>query len=94
MNEKGDVEAIPFYKRAIELDPDFAMAYAALGVSYYNLNQPSVAANYLKKAFDLRDRVTEREKFHITALYYDISHGRAGKSEPDVRTVDTSLSAG
>jgi serine/threonine protein kinase/Flp pilus assembly protein TadD len=80
VNEKGDAEAIPFFKRAIELDPDFAFAYAALGISYYNLNQPSLAANYLKKAFDLRDRVTEREKFHITALYYELATGELEKA--------------
>ncbi|MGA7222589.1 MAG: protein kinase, partial [Candidatus Acidiferrales bacterium] len=68
--EKGDVEAIPFFKRAIELDPNFAWAYAYLGIDYSNLNQPSVAADYLKKAFDLRDRVTERERLGITWLYY------------------------
>jgi tetratricopeptide (TPR) repeat protein len=79
-HEKGDAEAIPFFKRAIELDPNFALAYDALGVGYGNLNQPSLAADYLKKAFDLRDRVTEREKFHITALYYDIATGELEKS--------------
>jgi tetratricopeptide (TPR) repeat protein len=79
--EKGDVEAIPFDKRAIELDPNFALAYDALGVDYYNLNQPSVAANYLKKAFDLRDRVTEREKFHITGLYYGLATGELEKAK-------------
>jgi serine/threonine protein kinase/tetratricopeptide (TPR) repeat protein len=79
-HEKGDVEAIPFEKRAIDLDPNFAMAYNGLGVYYSNLNQPSLAADYLKKAFDLRDRVTEREKFHITSLYYDIVTGELEKA--------------
>ena len=79
-HEKGDVEAIPFGKRAIELDPNFALAYDALGVQYSNLNQPNLAAGYLKKAFDLRDRVTEREKFHITALYYEIASGDMKKA--------------
>jgi eukaryotic-like serine/threonine-protein kinase len=78
--EKGAVEAIPLYKRAIELDPNFAMAYSNLGIAYSNLNQPSLAADYLKKAFDLRDRVTEREKSHITALYYDMATGELEKS--------------
>ena len=78
--EKGDAEAIPFDKRAIELDPNFALAYEGLGVDYYNLNQPSLGADYLKKAFDLRDRVTEREKFHITALYYAVATGELEKS--------------
>ena len=78
--EKGDFEAIAFQKRAIELDPNFALAYDNLGICYSNLNQPSLAADYLKKAFDLRDRVTEREKFHITALYYDTATGELEKA--------------
>jgi serine/threonine protein kinase/tetratricopeptide (TPR) repeat protein len=79
-NEKGDAEAIPFEKRAVELDPNFALAYDALGISYANLNQPSLGANYFKKAFDLRDRVTEREKFHITGLYYGLATGELEKA--------------
>ncbi|MGB9245135.1 MAG: protein kinase [Candidatus Acidiferrales bacterium] len=78
--EKGDAEAIPFNKRAIELDPNFALAYDSLGINYYNLNQPSLAADYLKKAFDLRDRVTEREKFHITAHYCSPATGELEKA--------------
>ena len=78
--ETGDFEAIAFQKRAIELDPNFALAYDNLGISYYNLNQPSLGADYLKKAFDLRDRVTESEKFHITAHYYDIATGELEKA--------------
>jgi tetratricopeptide (TPR) repeat protein/class 3 adenylate cyclase len=67
-------------KRAIELDPNFAMAYDLLGNLYINLNQPSVAADNLKKAFDLRNRVTEFERFHITADYYDIATGELEKA--------------
>jgi serine/threonine protein kinase/predicted Zn-dependent protease len=77
---QGDVEALPFYKRAIELDPDFAMAYDGLGAGYYNLNQPSLGANYIKKAFDLRDRVTERERFFITSSYYTLATGELEKA--------------
>jgi serine/threonine protein kinase/tetratricopeptide (TPR) repeat protein len=80
-HEKGDAEALPFFKRATELDPNFAMAYDGLGVHYYNLNQPRLAADYLKKAFDLRDRVTEREKFHITSLYYELATGELEKAD-------------
>jgi eukaryotic-like serine/threonine-protein kinase len=80
VKEKGDAESIPFKKRAIELDPNFALAYAYLGVDYLNLNQPSLAAEYLKKAFDLRDRVTERERFIITTLYYDNITGESEKA--------------
>jgi tetratricopeptide (TPR) repeat protein len=66
---KGDAEAIPFFKRAIEIDPKFAMAYARLGICYANLGQPSAALDNLEKAYALRDRVSAREKLHITADY-------------------------
>jgi tetratricopeptide (TPR) repeat protein/predicted Ser/Thr protein kinase len=78
--EKGDIDAIPFIRRAIELDSNFALAYAYVGVDYLNLNQPSLAAYYLKKAFELRDRVTERERFFITTLYYDSITGESEKA--------------
>jgi eukaryotic-like serine/threonine-protein kinase len=67
---KGNAEAIPFMKRAIELDPNFAIAYAGLAVLYGNLGQASVSADYAKKAYDLRDRVSERERYRISALYF------------------------
>jgi len=67
---KGNAEAIPFYKRALELDPNFAVAYASLGLVYGNLGQASLAAENIKKAYELRDRVSEREKYRISALYY------------------------
>jgi serine/threonine protein kinase/tetratricopeptide (TPR) repeat protein len=79
-SEKGDAEAIPFDRRAIELDPNFASAYELLGVNYSNLNQHSLAADYLKRAFDLRDRVTEREKFHVTGSYYVLATGELEKA--------------
>jgi serine/threonine protein kinase/tetratricopeptide (TPR) repeat protein len=62
-------ESIPFYKRAIELDPNFAMAYARLAVIYNNQFQTELAAQYSQKAYDLRDRVSEREKFYISEKY-------------------------
>jgi eukaryotic-like serine/threonine-protein kinase len=77
--DKGDAEAISFHKRAIELDPNFAMAYGALGVSYANLGQPSLAAANIKKAYDLRDRVSERERLRITAFYYAFVTGELEK---------------
>jgi len=79
-HEKGTAESLPFQKRAIELDPNFALAFDTLGIDYSNLNQPRLAADYLKKAFDLRDRVTEREKFHITADYYGLATGELEKA--------------
>ncbi len=68
---KGDAAAIPFMKRALELDPNFAAAYAGLGLAYSNLGQASLAAENIKKAYALRDRVSEHEKYRITALYYE-----------------------
>ena len=67
---KGAAEAIPFYKRALELDPNFAVAHASLGVVYVNLGQASLAAENIRKAYDLRERVSEREKYRIASLYY------------------------
>jgi serine/threonine protein kinase/tetratricopeptide (TPR) repeat protein len=72
---KGNADAIPFFKRAIELDPNFAVAYTSLGVVFGNLGQASLAAENLKKAYDLRDRVSEREKYRITSMYYQRGTG-------------------
>jgi DNA-binding winged helix-turn-helix (wHTH) protein/tetratricopeptide (TPR) repeat protein len=81
-----DYEAIPFLKTAIELDPNFAMANATLGVMYDHLGDDvsvpsngigpiqdarSSAINYLSKAFELRDRVSQKERFYISAHYYE-----------------------
>src|SRR5438552_3401665 len=67
---KGIAESIPFYKRALELDPKFAVAYVALGVAYADLGQASLAAENIKKAYDLREQVSEREKYRISSMYY------------------------
>ena len=67
--ETSNVAAIPFFEQAIELDPNFAMAYAALGAEYIGLGESGQAAENLQKAYDLRDRVSEREKFYITSLF-------------------------
>ena len=64
------LESLTFYKRAIELDPNFAMAYARLGNAYANTNQYEAAKQYVQKAYDLRDRVSERERLYITEKYY------------------------
>ena len=68
--EKGEAPSIPFLKRAIELDPNFPMAYAGLGIVYSNLLQRSLAVEYATKAYQLRDRVSEREKLRISANYF------------------------
>jgi eukaryotic-like serine/threonine-protein kinase len=65
-----DLASIPFYKHAIELDPNFAMAYARLGTVYSNYGQVETAEEYRKKAFDLKDRTSEHERLYITAHYF------------------------
>jgi eukaryotic-like serine/threonine-protein kinase len=60
--------AVPFFQRAIRLDPNFAMAYVSLGRSYDNLGETSLAAENTRKAYELREQVSEREKFYIESL--------------------------
>jgi eukaryotic-like serine/threonine-protein kinase len=67
--------AIPFFQRAVSLDPNFAMAYARLGTSYSNLNQRGRAIENTRKSYELRERVSEREKFYIASHYEDLSVG-------------------
>jgi tRNA A-37 threonylcarbamoyl transferase component Bud32/predicted Zn-dependent protease len=77
---QGDAPANPYYHQALELDPNFAMAYSGLAVNYANLGQATRGAENAKKAFDLRDRVSEREKYRISALYYTFATGEIDKS--------------
>ncbi len=65
-----ELAAAPHYQRAIEIDPNFAMAYARLGTVYNNLQQFELSEQYRQKAFDLRDRASEREKLYIMSHYY------------------------
>jgi eukaryotic-like serine/threonine-protein kinase len=77
--ERGPNAAVPFFRRAIEIDPKFAVAYADLGVMYGDLAQASLAAENLKKAYELRERASEREKLRITAQYYAFATGELEK---------------
>ena len=74
-----DDRAVPHLKRAIELDPNFAMAYGTLGVSYENLGAATLSRDALRKAFDLRERTSERENLYISAHYYE-SRGEIEKA--------------
>ena len=66
----GDFDAVPFFKRAIELDPEFAIAYARLGTVYNNLNQGDEGRKMTSRAYELREKVSEAERFYIEARYY------------------------
>jgi DNA-binding winged helix-turn-helix (wHTH) protein len=67
---RGPAAALPYDQHAIELDPNFAMGYFAVGIDYFSLNQPGRAGEYYTKAFHLREHVSEREKLAISVWYY------------------------
>jgi class 3 adenylate cyclase/Tfp pilus assembly protein PilF len=69
-NEKGPAAALPYFQHAIELDPNFAMGYRAIGNEYWNLVELGRGSEYLTKAFQLREHASERERLFITASYY------------------------
>jgi eukaryotic-like serine/threonine-protein kinase len=78
--EKGTLAALPFFQRAIDLDPNFASAMEGVGIMYSNLGQTARSNEYLAKAFALRDRASEREKLHITSSYYAFVTGELDKA--------------
>src|SRR5262249_38137270 len=73
-------DSIAFYKRAIELDPNFGLAYARLAVTYNNMFQTELAQQYAQKAYDLRDRVSERERYYISEKYASYVSGDRDES--------------
>jgi tetratricopeptide (TPR) repeat protein len=66
----GDFDSVPFLRRAIDLDPDFALAYARLGTVYSNLNQFDESKKMTTRAYELRQKVSESERLYIEARYY------------------------
>src|SRR3984957_8456170 len=68
---QGEEAAAPFFKQAVALDPNFAIAYATLGQVESNMGEHAVGVEYTKKAYSLRDRASESEKFYIDSHYYD-----------------------
>lgn len=84
---KGNARAsLGFYKRAVELDPNFAMAWARIGVHYANQQEMEAAKDYVQKAYDLRDRVSERERLYITEKYYAYITGELDKTIETLQT--------
>jgi DNA-binding winged helix-turn-helix (wHTH) protein len=78
--EKGPAAVLPYHQRAIELDPNFAMGYRAVGEGYVVLGEPERAREYYTKAFQLREHASEREKLAITAEYYRDVTGELDKA--------------
>jgi DNA-binding winged helix-turn-helix (wHTH) protein/tetratricopeptide (TPR) repeat protein len=70
-NHGMELDSIPYFQHAIELDPNFAMAYAVLGQAYANADENALSVDYTQKAFDRRDRASEREKLYISSHYYE-----------------------
>jgi len=79
--DKGsEYTAIPFYKHALELDPNFAVAYARLGQAYNNTGQSALAIENTRQAFERRERASEPEKLYISTHYYENVTGEWDKA--------------
>ena len=83
-SQKGDAAAVPYFKLAVELDPNFAYAHAALGQAHYTLYEVGLAIDDFTRAFALRDRVSQRERFYIEGVYYSI----AGELDKSIQTYE------
>src|SRR5271167_4691234 len=77
----GDAAAIPFYKQAIELDPNFALVYVWMGIGYNDMGELSKDVECTRQAYELRDRTSEPEKYFITARYHKVVTGNLEKAE-------------
>jgi serine/threonine protein kinase/tetratricopeptide (TPR) repeat protein len=78
---QGGDTAVPFFKRAVEIDPQFAIAYASLGLMYGAMGETELGTENIKRAYQLRDRVSDNEKFFITAYYDGRATGNQKKAQ-------------
>jgi serine/threonine protein kinase/tetratricopeptide (TPR) repeat protein len=83
--EHGSAASLPYYQHAIELDPNFAMGYHALGLDYFSLSEPERASEYVTKAFQLRGHANEGEKLAISGSYYSYVLGALDKAAQTYR---------
>jgi serine/threonine protein kinase/tetratricopeptide (TPR) repeat protein len=86
-NGGSEAESIPLFQHATEVDPNFAMAHARLAAIYNNLGEEDRSVAEAKKAFDLRERVSERERFYITDHFYTAN----GEIEKDKETLELAI---
>jgi len=77
----GDAAAVPYYQQAIALDPKFALAYVWLGISYVGVGELSMDVECTRKAYELRDRTSEPEKYFVTARFHKVVTGNLEKAE-------------
>jgi eukaryotic-like serine/threonine-protein kinase len=84
-DQEREMQSLPFYKRAVELDPNFAFVYARMGTIYSNAGENEKAIEAKRKAYELRDRVSEREKLYITGHYYQTV---TGEKEKEMETLE------
>jgi tetratricopeptide (TPR) repeat protein len=80
ISAKGDTASLPFFRRAVELDPNFAMAYVHMSEAYFVFNELVRAAENARKAYQLREKVSERERFLIEGHYYLAATGELEKA--------------
>jgi serine/threonine protein kinase/tetratricopeptide (TPR) repeat protein len=88
-NGGNEAESIPLFQHAIELDPNFAMAHARLAAIYNNVGEEDRSVESAKRAFDLRERVSERERFYITGHFYTST----GDIEKNMETLQSAIKA-
>ncbi len=77
---KGDAAALPLYQRAVELDPNFAMPYSLMAAVHINLGEDNLAAENAREAYQLRQKVSDRERFFIETTYYVLATGELEKA--------------
>jgi pentatricopeptide repeat protein len=85
LGSEGEKAAIPYFKRATELDPNFALAYASMGTAHANLREAELAKLNYQKAYELRNRASAREQYVISAYYYNDVTGDLEKSNETYR---------
>jgi len=78
-DQEREIQSLTYYKRAVELDPNFAWVYAKMGIIYANSGENERAIEATRKAYELRDRVSEREKLYIDEHYYQVVTGEKDK---------------
>jgi len=86
--------AIPFFTRAVEIDPQFAMAHAALGLIYGHTGESALAAEHTSKAYELRGHASEQEKFFITAYHEGRTTGNQEKAQQICQALVTLVPSG